>query len=84
MILHAISGFNTTSALFGQGKKKAVLLAQVDSLDMLDVFENSGSSKDNIASAGEQFLLKLYGARMVDTLDKYRYTCYSRSISRPI
>ena len=46
------------------------------------VFENSGGSMDSIAHAGEQFLLKLFGARMVDTLDKYGYTCYNRSISR--
>ena len=82
MTLHAISGCDTVSALFGQGKKKALLLAQVHPLDMLDVFENSESSKVNVAHAGEQFLLKLYGARMVDTLDRYRYTCYNRSISR--
>lgn len=81
MSLHAITGCDTVSALFGQGKKKAFLLAQKDSLHVLDVFENSGSSKDNIARAGEEFLLKLYGARRVDTLDKYRYTCYNRSIS---
>jgi len=32
--------------------------------------------------AGEKFLLTLYGARRVDALDKYRYTCYNRSIAK--
>ena len=82
MMLHAITGCDTTSALFGQGKKRAFLLAQKESLDMLDVFESSQSSNDNISMAGEQFLLKLYGALRADTLDKYRFMCYNRSISR--
>lgn len=82
MTLHAITGCDTTSALFGQGKKKAFLVAQKESLDMLDVFESSQSSNDNISMAGEQFLLKLYGAQRVHTIDKYRFTCYNRSISR--
>jgi len=62
MTLLAITGCGTTSALFGKGKKKALLLAQNDSLDFLDVFKSSESSKDNISMAGEKFLLKLYGA----------------------
>jgi len=59
---------------FCQGKKKAFLLPQKDSLDVVDVFKSSESSKDSISMAGEKFLLKLYVAQTVDTLDKYRYT----------
>ena len=80
--MHAITSADTTSAIFGLGKKKAFLLAQKDNLELLDVFENCGSSKEDIARAGEQFLLKLYGARTVTTLDKYRYTRYNYLISR--
>jgi len=64
MTLHAITGCDTMSALFGQGKRKAFLLSQKDSLNVLDVFENSGSSKDDIARAREQFILKLYVSRV--------------------
>ena len=49
---------------------------------MLNVFENRESSWDEIADAGEKFLLKLYVADQVQTLDKIRYPCYNRSISR--
>ena len=38
MALHAITGCDTTSALFSHGKKNAFLLAQTDSLDVLEVF----------------------------------------------
>src|SRR6218665_3544420 len=82
MTLHAITGCDTAPALFSHGKKKAFLLAQTDSLDVLEVFENHGSSKEDVTRAGEEFLLKLYGACTVQTLDKHRYTCYNRSIRR--
>src|SRR6218665_556607 len=82
MTFHAITGCDTTSALFSHGKKKAFLLAQTDSLDVLEVLENHGSSKEDVTRAGEEFLLKLYGARTFQTLDKHRYTCYNRSIRR--
>src|SRR6218665_3217659 len=82
MTLDAITGCDTTSALFSHGQKKAFLLAQTDSIDVLEVFENHGSFKEDVTRAGEEFLLKLYGARTVQTLDKHRYTCYNRSIRR--
>src|SRR6218665_3510517 len=82
MTLHAITGCDTTSALFSHGKKKAFLLAQTDSLNVLDVFENHGSSKEDVTRAGEEFLLKLYGAPTIQTLDKHRCTCYNRPIRR--
>lgn len=53
MTLHAVTGCDTTSALFSHGKKKAFLLAQVDSLDVLQVFQNHGSSKEDVTRAGE-------------------------------
>src|SRR6218665_3293601 len=63
MTMHAVAGCDTAPALFSHGKKKAFLLAQTDSLDVLQVFENHGSSKEDVTRAGKEFLLKLYGAR---------------------
>src|SRR6218665_1044611 len=83
MTMHAVAGCDTTSVLFSHGKKKAFLLAQTDSLDVLQVFKNHGSSKEDVTRAGKEFLLRLYGARTVQTLDKHRYTCFNRSIRRP-
>src|SRR6218665_2033225 len=80
--LHAITGCDTTLALFSHGEKKAFLLVQMDRLDVLDVFENHGSSKEDVTRSGEEFLLRLHGARTVQTLDKHCYTCYNRSIRR--
>lgn len=77
MTLHTIFGCDTVSVLFGQGKKKDFLLTQKVKLHMLNIFENRESSRDEIACAGKKFLLKLYGADQVQTLDKFRYTCYN-------
>ena len=82
MTLHAITGCDTVSALFSQGKLTTFQLADKEGLDFLNVFEHSESSKDDMAHAGKQFLLKLYGAHGIYILNKYRYTCYNRSISR--
>src|SRR6218665_393494 len=69
---------------FQSWKEKGLLLAQTDSLVVLEVFENHGNSKEDVTRAGEEFLLKFYGARRptVQTLDKHRYSCYNRSIRR--
>ncbi|MES9882393.1 MAG: hypothetical protein ABW185_16095, partial [Sedimenticola sp.] len=80
MCIHAITG---GSALFGQGKKKAFKLLGNDSENAaLDKFTSRTSTKEDVASAGEQFLLRLYGAHKASTLDRYRYLAYNRSISR--
>ncbi len=82
MAVHAITGCDTVSALFGQGKRKAFKLVEKDSDNAgLDEFAATHSTKENVAAAGEQFLLRLYGAQKTDTLDKYRYIAYNRSIS---
>ena len=44
------------------------------------MFENHESSKEDVTRAGEEFFLKLYGARTVQTLDKHRYTCHATTV----
>lgn len=84
LFAHSVTGCDTVSALFGVGKKKAIdILDQYTDDDSLDVFTNETSSKEQIASVGEKFILKLYGApKSVDKLDKQRYLSYNKSIRR--
>ena len=84
LFAHSVTGCDTVSALFGIGKKKAIdILDQYTDDDSLDVFTNETSSKEQIASVGEKFILKLYGApKSVDKLDKQRYLSYNKSIRR--
>ena len=84
MFIHAVTGCDTASALYGQGKRKAFQLLQKDinSFQFLDCFSNPESTKDQIASAGEQFMLQLYGARKILSLNKFRYISYNRAICK--
>ena len=51
-------------------------------LSCMDAFAHPASNHEDIATAGEQFLLKLYGAELFATLDKYRHVAYKRSVAR--
>ncbi len=72
--MHAVSGCDTVSAPYRQGKRKAFnTVHHHQDKHMLETFRNSESTHSDIEHAGEQFLLKLYGAGQVKTLDKYRH-----------
>ena len=65
LFIHTISGCDTTSALYGQGKVKALKLAQKQGANLcshMDVFSLHSSTREDVTTAGEQFLLILYGA----------------------
>ena len=76
LFIHAITGCDTTSALYEQGKVKALNLAQKQDENLcshMDVFSLHSSTREDVTTADEQFLLILYGAGHYDTLNKYRY-----------
>ncbi|KAF2887191.1 hypothetical protein ILUMI_18982 [Ignelater luminosus] len=58
-----MSGCNTTSALFNQGKIKFlnVLKRNSNLADVIHIFQDSQAAQDNIVTAGEAFLKALYG-----------------------
>ena len=72
------------SALYGQGKKKAFQPIQrdVNSFQFLDCFSNPGNTKEEIASAGERFILQLYGVRKIQSLDRFGYIAYNHAIGK--
>ena len=83
LFANAVTGCDTVSALYGVGKQKALAVLQNDRIDwdVLDVFQQPNSNKDDIAQAGETFILKLYGATQSTTLDRYRYVRYMKQVS---
>ena len=83
--LHAMTGCDTTSALFRQGKKKAfkLLLKRSDLSKCVDVFNDPSSSECSVTSAGEEFLLALYGApKTTSSLNKHRYHCFMKAVAK--
>ena len=83
MFLHAVTGCDTVSAIYRQGKRKAFdIVHKKRDFDLLDTFTNTGSTHTEVKRAGETFLLKLYGARNCESLDEYRHIAYKRAIGR--
>ena len=75
MFIHALSGCDTTSSIFQQGKLKYVKTFQKHSelQDSLLIFNNESSSADDILSVGQEFLLKLFNAsKFITSLNQYR------------
>lgn len=85
LFFHAMSGCDTTSALYGKGKKKSLeVFKSCDYLsDIPQVFNDPLSSQDDVTRAGERFILALYGAPSNETcLNKYRFICFNKLVSR--
>lgn len=63
LFLHAMSDCDTTSALFNQGKLKfsKVLQKNTDLVAVIDTFNDPRAHQDEIAQAGNMFLMALYG-----------------------
>ena len=57
LVAHAMSGCDTTSALFRRGKTHAFKAINNEDLSYLEAFKCRDSSHDLIASAGKKFLL---------------------------
>ena len=72
LFVHAISGCDTTSAVYGLGKaaflKKAMKSASFR--EEAKKFRTPHSTKDTIEPAGEKVLVEVYGGRESDTLNK--------------
>ena len=84
LFIHAMTGCDTTSALYNQGKCKALKLARAKTElhPLMDVFMRASSSHDDVASAGERFMLALYGADKFASLNKYINVAYKRGVAR--
>ena len=78
-----MTGCDTTSALCNQGKCKVVKLAPTkrDLHPLIDMFVRASSSHDDVTSAGERFMLALYGVDKFATLNKYRHDAYKRGLA---
>ncbi|GBM62515.1 hypothetical protein AVEN_37143-1 [Araneus ventricosus] len=63
LLVHAFSGCDTSSALFGHGKTKFCFLEEKNRHleEKIQVFFNSEATIDQVAKAGETFLIHLYG-----------------------
>lgn len=84
LFVHAVTGCDTTSAIFKKGKLNALKLVQKDRplMEDMHIFTKQGATKAELFAAGEKFLIRLYSGSTSTTLDDLRYFRYNHIVSR--
>lgn len=84
LFIHAVTGCDTTSALHGKGKSMAFdkLKRDEELQRKVTVFNDSSSSSEDIAEAGEAFLCVLYGGKWTDKLNTMRHKLYVKTVAK--
>jgi hypothetical protein len=79
LVVHALSGCDTTSAPFGQGKHKAFkkLALCKKAVPFTAVIMSSSATQNEVGEAGCRLLVMLYGGKSGVTLNKLRHLKYS-------
>ena len=74
LLLHAWTGCDTTSAIFGLGKKDLMkkLQASEEIQQLSDVICDPWAEQDNVAHAGQRLSVIMYGGKVDDTLNTLR------------
>ena len=80
LFLHAVTGSDTTSAPCQQGKKKGCRLMESNNQlkQIVTVFSTPQANPEDIAKAGEECLLYLYGASTFNSSDDFRLAVFKR------
>ena len=81
LVAHAITRCDSVSALYNIGKKKALKVLGEEGWQILDIFKRPDATYDDIARAGEMFLLKMYSAYAhTKTLDELSFTLHLKKM----
>ena len=83
LVLHAASGCDTVSAIYGIGKSTAFKVFDCDiDLYFLNKFQEEHASNDDIKVAGESLLLHFFKSKKCKSLDRLRYLSYMKKIAK--
>ena len=83
LFVHAISGCDTTSALYGLGKAVFIKKAKKSASfrEHAQKFLSTDGDKNVLEKAGEKVLVEVYGGKEKDTLNKLRYIKYNQKLT---
>lgn len=84
LFLHAFSGCDSTSALFGKGKmslSKIFKKEEERNIQAASTFKSEEASQLSISEAGKTIFLALYGAKAEISLNKHRYVCFKKGVA---
>lgn len=78
LVVHAISGCDTTSCLYGHSKGSVWrrIISNNKTLPLTDIIQSSDHSHESIAAAGLKLLTFVYSGKFKDSLNNLRYTRY--------
>lgn len=83
LVLHAVSGCDTTSSVYGIGKSTAYTVFNSDiNWDFLNIFQDEHASHEAISAAGETLMLHLFKSKKCKSLDKLRYLSYMNKVAK--
>ena len=84
LFLHAILGCDTTSQPYGIGKGNSLKKFRdcKDFRDLAETFDSPSATTEEIATAGEQVLVRMYNGKPGETLDYVRYKCFCAKVAR--
>lgn len=83
LAIHALSGCDTTSAVFGHGKGTVFrqIVQSPDSLQLTDILGCAEATHEAVFEAGKRLLIMLYGGSSSDSLNHMRYTTYMHMLA---
>ncbi|KAK4880987.1 hypothetical protein RN001_004306 [Aquatica leii] len=81
LVVHAFTGYDTTSCMYGHGKNKILSLVQKQPQlqKAATTFLNSNATPKQVAAVGEQLLVATYGGQVKEHLNDLRYKLFVRS-----
>jgi len=82
LVIHALTGCDTTSAIYGRSKAAAFskIARCSESIPLTEVIAAADATKDRVAHAGKKLMVMLYGGKSSDNLNSLRYTKYMEKI----
>lgn len=83
LVVHAFSGCDCTSAVYGKGKISfcTLLEKRPDLAVAAEIFKSRNSTQNSIGEAGVKFFLGLYSApKSVSSLNEYRFTTFRKNV----
>ncbi|GBL66802.1 hypothetical protein AVEN_251691-1, partial [Araneus ventricosus] len=85
LFIHAISGYDITSALFGHGENKfnSLFLKHEELLNRAATFLNPQATTEQVTASGENVLVALYGRDpATQNLDELRYHSFVKAAAK--
>ena len=78
LVIHAVGGCDTTSALYGIGK--ATVFRRITAVrankHLVHTMQNENANKDEVIAAGLSLMVRVYGGKPADKLNKMRHEVY--------